>query len=130
MPVRLGRWIIPRNLDGVKLHARHKNSLLLAVLGLGGGPQQSAKVVVVNLLVVGHHKGAPPLLARLALHLVLVDGLGGVELGEVPLEVLEDVVVHLGQAQLGAGHLFENGPVRRHLLNGLDGELLLNLGGC
>ena len=112
---------------GERQRGRTEDGLLLAVLELWVGAQDGAKVVVVDLFLVGHHEVAPLLLALLALHLVLVDCLGGVEVGEVALQVLEDVVVHLGEAQVGALDLFEDGPVRLHLDDGLDGELLLDL---
>ena len=76
-----------------------EDGLVLAVFPLGVGTQDGAKAVVVHLLLISHAELAPPLLASLALHLILVDGCGGVELGEVALEVLVDLIIDLGQAQ-------------------------------
>ncbi len=43
------------------------------------------------------------------------------------MQVLEDVGVHLGQAQGRALDALEDGPVSLHVLDDLDGELLLHL---
>lgn len=94
---------------------------MLLVLHLRRRPHDGAKVVVVDALLVGHHELAPPVFARLALELVLVDGRGRVEVGEVLVQVLEDLVVDLGQAQLGAGDFFEDGPVCLEVLDGCGG---------
>lgn len=97
-----------------------KDGGVLAVLDLWTRPQHGTEVVVIDLLLVGRHELAPPLLSDLALHLILVNGGGGVELGEVGLEVFEYVVVHLGEAQRGALHLLEDGPVRLKMLHGCN----------
>jgi hypothetical protein len=89
----------------------------LSVLELGVGAQDSAEAVVGNLLLIGHHKVPPPGLAFLALHLILVDGLGRVEFGEVLLQVLEDLVVEFSEAQCRALDLLEDGPVGLQVLN-------------
>lgn len=104
-----------------------KDGILPAVLRLRVRAHHGAKVVVVHQLLIDHHEVAPPLLALLALHLVLVDGLGRVEVGEVPLEVLVDVIVHPGEAQGRALDTFKDRPVGLQVLHHLDGELLLDL---
>lgn len=127
--------VLPGNLNSVELHARHyrpcqqvwaihfrfdlhtENSGVLLVLGLGVVADHGAEIVVVNLLLVGHQELAPPILALLALHLVLVDSGGRVELGEVGLEVLVDFVVDLGQAEGRALDHLEDGPVGLHVLD-------------
>lgn len=75
---------------------------MLFVLKLGVRSHNSSEVVVVNRLLVNHHELPPPVLAALALHLALVDRRGWVEVGEVPLQVLVDLVIVLGQTQQGA----------------------------
>lgn len=90
----------------------------MTILKLGIGPHYGAKVVVVDLLLICHHEVAPPLLAGLALHFVLVDGGGRVELGEVGLQVLVDLVIHLCETQRRALDFLENSPVCGHVLHG------------
>lgn len=85
-----------------------EDCLLLAVLKLGVRAQHGAKVVIVDCLLIRHHEVAPPLLARLALHDVLVDRLGGVELGEVALQVLVDLLVESGQTKRRALDFLED----------------------
>jgi hypothetical protein len=119
---------VPGYLNGVELHPRHEYGAFLCVFCLGTGADHGAKVVVIDLVLIRHHKFAPPLLALGALHYVLVNGGGGVELGEVFLQVLKDVVVQLGQTQGGALYSFEDRPVCLHMLNDFDGKLLLHLG--
>lgn len=127
-----------------------ENSSVLVILVLGVRPDNRAKVEVVNRLLILHHPVAPLLLAGLALHLVLVDCRRRVEIGELFLEVCVDLVVHLGQPQLRARHLFEDCPVCHQVFDGccsvserdsgtsviarnerptLDRELLLHLHG-
>jgi hypothetical protein len=107
----------PNNLDCVKLHADCKNGLILAVLELRVCPDDCAVVEVLDLLVVRHDKLAPLLFAVLALHLVLVYCGFRVKVGELRLEVLVDLIVELGEAQLGAGHLLEDLPVCLNVLH-------------
>ena len=106
---------------------RTEDGLFLAVLHVGTGAHHGTKVVVVDALLVGHHELAPSLLASLALHLVLINGLGGVELRKILLEVREDVLVELCQTDFGAWNFLKNSPVDLHVLDDLDGELLLDL---
>lgn len=74
-----------------------KDSLLLRVLAFRIRPQHSAKVIIVNPFLIGHHELPPPLLAFLALHIILVYRLRNVNIWKVFLEVLEDFVVDLGK---------------------------------
>lgn len=97
-----------------------KNSLLTAILKLGVRPQHRSKVELSNLLVILHHKVPPPLLALLALHLILINRLGRVELGERLLEVLVDLVVPARQAERRALDSFEDRPVGLHVLDGCE----------
>lgn len=94
---------------------------MLCVLVLGVGSQYGAETVVVDLVLVGHHELAPPLLPLGALHLVLDNGLGRVEVRKVLAKVFVDVVVYLGQAQGAALDLLEDGPVGLEVLDGCDG---------
>jgi len=104
--------------------ARHgiltEDAAVLCILVLGVGAQNGAETVVVDLVLVHHHKLTPPLLALNTLHLVLHDGLVRVEVGEVLDEVVVDVVVDFGQAEGAALDLFEDGPVRFEVLDGCD----------
>jgi hypothetical protein len=118
---------LPCNLESVKLHAGNKDGGVLLVLDLGAVANHGTKIVVVDLLLVLHHEVAPPVLSVLALHLVLVNLGGGVELGEGLLKVLHDLVVDLGEAKRRALDALEDGPVGLHVLDDLDGELLLDL---
>lgn len=76
-----------------------KNSSVLLILELRTGSQNSSEVIIVNLLVVGHHELPPPLLAGLALHLALIDRRGRVEVRKILLQVLVDIVIVFGQSQ-------------------------------
>lgn len=76
-----------------------ENGFLLSILDRWTVPHHGAKVVVLNLRLVCIDEVPPPFFARLALHLVLVDGGLGVEIGELLFEVFEDLVVHFGQTQ-------------------------------
>lgn len=96
---------------------RTEDGGVLLIFNLRTRAQDGAKVVVVDPLVVGHHEFPPPLLSRLALHLILVDGSGGVEVGEILLQVLVDLIVVLGQPQRRALDFAENGPVRLKVLD-------------
>lgn len=49
-----------------------KDGVLLGVILFAISSDQSSKVVIVNLVLEGHHKVAPPLLADPRLHLILV----------------------------------------------------------
>jgi hypothetical protein len=102
---------LPNNFDSVELHAHSKYCLVLAVLELGVCSDDCAVVVVVHLLLVCHDELAPSLLSILALHLLLVYGCLGVEIGEVLFEVFVDFIVEFGEAQLRARHLLEDLPV-------------------
>lgn len=93
------------------MHANRKYCLILAVLELGVCPDDGAVVVVIDPLLVGVDELAPSLLALLALHLVLVNCCLWVELGKVLLEVFVDLIVELGEAELGAGDLLEDFPI-------------------
>lgn len=106
------------NLDGVELHANTEDGGVLVVLDIGAGAQDCAEVVVVDLVLELVDPVAPLLLSGLALHLVLVDGTGRVEVGECLHEGCVDLVVHLGQAQLGALDLLQDGPVCHQVLDG------------
>lgn len=124
---------VSRDLDGVELHSRNytevstpsrfdipahtKDSLILPILRLGVHSQHSTEVIIIDLLLIRHHELAPSLFAGFALHLVLVDGLGDVELGEVGLEMLVDLIVNFCQAQLRALDFLEDGPVGGHVLD-------------
>jgi hypothetical protein len=110
-PIPAGRLSLPSDFDGVELHAHCKYGLVLTILEFGVGPDNGAVIEVVHLLVVGHDKLAPLLFARLALHLLLVDCGFRVEIGKVLLEVFVDLIVELGQPQLGAGYFLEDLPV-------------------
>jgi hypothetical protein len=90
-------FILPSNLNGVELHAYCKYSLVLAILKLGVGPNDGAIIVVVDLLVVCSDELAPPLFSCLALHLLLIDGGGRVEIGKLLLKVFVDLIVELGE---------------------------------
>lgn len=80
----------------VKANFTHtKDGLILTVLPFWVSSQHCTKVVIANLLLVRHHKLPPPLLASLALHLVLIDGGCGVEFREIGLQVLIDLIVEL-----------------------------------
>lgn len=103
-----------------------KNGVVLLILLISAVANDCAKVVVLDLLLELVDPFAPLLLAGLALHGVLVDGGGGVEVGELLHEGLVDLVVHLGQAQLGALDLLEDGPVGHEVLDSCwVGELAL-----
>lgn len=108
---------LPSDLNGIELHAHCENSSLLCVVCLRASPHHGAEVEVLHLLLVLVDEVAPPLLAGLALHLVLVYGGGCVEVGELLLEVLVDLIVNLGEAQSRALDLFEDVPVRLHVLD-------------
>jgi len=108
---------LPSDLDGVELHAHRKYSAVLAVLGLCVRAHHGAEVVVLHPRVVFHDEVAPSLLPRLALHLILDNRSCRVPLGEILLEVFVDLVVDLGEAELGAGDLLEDVPVRLHVLH-------------
>lgn len=93
---------------------------MLCILVLGVSSQYGTEAVVVNLVLVGHHELAPPLLPLGALHLVLDNGLRRVKFGEVFAEVFVNVVIYLGQAQCAALNFLENGPVGLEVLDGCD----------
>lgn len=94
---------------------------MLCIFVLGVGSQYSAEAVVVDLVFVGHHEFTPLLLSLGALHFVLDDGLGRVEVRESLTEVFVYVVVYLGQAQGAAPDLLEDGPVGLEVFDGCDG---------
>jgi hypothetical protein len=106
-----GRLSLPSDFDGVELHAHCEYGLVLTILKLGVGPNNGAVVEVVHLLIVGHDELAPSLFARFTLHLLLVNCGFRVEVGELLLEVFVDLIIELGEAQLGAGHFLEDLPV-------------------
>mgnify|MGYP007033529218 CR=1 FL=1 len=82
----------------IRMTSRTENGLVLAVFKGRVGAQQSAEIVVVDLLLVMVDEVSPALLACLALHLILVDCSLGVVVGKLLLEVLVDFVVDLGKA--------------------------------
>lgn len=94
-----------------------KDRSRLAILGRSTCAQHSAKVVVIYFVLVHIDKVPPLLLASLALHLILINRTLEVEVGELLVEVLEDLIVELGQAQFRAWELLEDGPVCTHVLN-------------
>lgn len=87
------------------------------IFHLGARPQNGAEIVIVDRLLIGHHEFPPPLLASLTLHLVLVDRDGGVEVGEILLQMLVDVVIVFGQAQGRALDLGQDRPVCFEMLD-------------
>lgn len=89
----------------------------MVVLGLGACAEHGAEVVVLDLVLVLADELAPPLLALLALHLILVQCGGGVELGEVLLKVFVDFIVDLRQSQFGTWDFFKDLPVCLHVLH-------------
>lgn len=97
-----------------------EDAAVLCVLVLGVCSQDGSEAVVVDPVVVDHHELAPALLADGALHLVFYYGLGGIEVWEVLDEVLEDLVVDLGQAEGAALDLLEDGPIRLEVLDGCE----------
>lgn len=99
------------------MHSLTKDSLLLSVLPGRVGTQHGTEVVVIHLAFVCVNEATPPLLAGLALHLILVDGGLQVVVGELFEEMLVDDVVDLREAQLRAGELLEDGPVGCHVLD-------------
>lgn len=109
---------LPGDFEGVKLHTHGKDRAVLIIVLLGVGTDQGAEVEVVDLLLVHGDELAPSLFALLTLHLVLVDGLAHIDLGKVLLEVLVDLVIVLGETELGTLDRLEDLPVRLHLLNG------------
>lgn len=123
--------LIPRDFDGIKLHAhREYHIILVAIVRLRVAPEHRAKIEVLNLLFVCVDELAPFLLALLALHLILVYRSGQIELRKFVFEMLVDVVVEFGQAQLRARDFLEYIPVCFHVLDDFDGKLLLDLGNC
>lgn len=104
-----------------------KDCRILIILRLWVVPHHRPKVVIIDRLLVLHHEVPPPLLPRLALHLILVDRLGGVELREGLLQVSVDFLVNFGEAEGRAFDFLENGPVGLHVLNYFYGELLFDL---
>jgi hypothetical protein len=111
--------LLPSNFDSVELHTDSEDGALLGVVGLVARTEHGAEVEVLDLLLVLVDEVAPLLLSGLALHLILVYGGRGIEVGELLLEVLVDFVVELGQAKLGARHFLEDVPVCLHVLNDL-----------
>lgn len=91
---------------------------MLVVLEFRVRSYNRAEIVVFDFLLILVHEVAPLLLALLALHLVLIDGLRRVEVGEFLLEMFVDFVVDLRQAQLGARRLLKNRPVRLQMFHG------------
>lgn len=94
-----------------------KDGLLLAVFELGVRPQHSTEIEVVNLSIVDIAEVAPLLLAGLALHIIFVDSSSQIEIRELLLEVLVNIIIHLGESKLGAGDILEQRPVCHHLLH-------------
>lgn len=81
-----------------QLQALTENRLLLAILAGRTSPQHRTKIIILDLLLallILLNETPPLLLAGLALHLVLVDGGFHVEVGELAVEVRQDVVVEL-----------------------------------
>lgn len=93
---------------------------ILLVVNKMAVANHGTKVKVLDRLLVRHHEVSPALLARLALHDVLVDNGGRVELGKRSHQVCVDLVVHLGQAQRRALDALEDGPVGLHVLDDCD----------
>ena len=112
--------LAPRLPDGTLTNSGKltKDRSLLVVFKLGVRAQHGAKVVVVNRFLVLLHPVAPLLLARLALHFLLVEGRGGVEVGKFFLEAVEDFVIHLCQPKLRAWDLLENRPIGHQMFDG------------
>ena len=81
-------------------------------------PDNRPEVVVVDLLLILVHPVAPFFLAQLALHSILVQRLCGIEVGELLLEVLVDLVVHLGQPQFRPRDFFQDSPVCHQVFHG------------
>jgi hypothetical protein len=98
-----------------------ENGLILSIFPLGVGSHYCAKVVIVNLLLIHHDEFPPSFLASFALHLVFVDCGSRIEFGEVFLQMLIYVVIHLGESQRRPADLFEDCPICRHMLNGCGG---------
>ena len=94
-----------------------KYGLLLFVLALSIRSQHRAEVVIVDLLLVCHQELPPPLLASLALHLVLVNLRCRVELGEIGLQMCIDLIVELCESECRSADLLEDGPVCGHMLD-------------
>lgn len=95
-----------------------ENGSILLIFDVGAGPEHSSEVEVVDLAIVLVDPVSPFLLARLALHAILVDGLSRVEVREFLHKALIDLVVHLCQPKLRAPNLLENRPVRHQVLHG------------
>lgn len=68
---------------------------ILFVFDVGTRSQHGTEIVIVNSLVISHQELAPPFLARLALHLVLVNSSRRIELGKLGLKVFVNLVIHL-----------------------------------
>lgn len=107
---------LPSDLNSIELHAHTENGGFLIILGIRTGTEHGAKVEVLDLVPL-HHPGAPLLLAGLALHLVLDEGPGGIEIGECFHERVVDIIVLLGQAKLRALDLLQNSPVCHEMFN-------------
>lgn len=88
-----------------------KDGAFLAILRRGVCAQHGAEVVVIHLVLVLVDEVPPLLLASLALHLILVYRRLEVKVRELLVEVFENLVVELGEAQLGARELLEDGPI-------------------
>lgn len=99
----------------VVLHT--KDRILLCILGLGAFSKHGPEIVVIDCFFICHHPVPPLLLPCFALHLILIDRLCGVEIRKFFLKMFVYVVVHFSQFQLRAAHLFQDRPVRCHMLN-------------
>lgn len=100
MSVRTGQW-----------HCRAYHTKYGSALPILEGwirSQHRAKVVVVHLVLVHVDEVSPLLFASLALHLIFVDCSLEIKVRELSVEVLEDIIVKLGQAQFGSWELLED----------------------
>lgn len=73
---------VASNLNSVEVHAHTEDGGVLVVLLVGASSDDCAKVEVIDLLLELVDPVAPLLLASLALHVILVDSGGGIEVGE------------------------------------------------
>lgn len=103
---------IPCDFNGVELHShcydadlsrvpfngnqdrQTEDCLPLPILKCRIRSQHGAKVIVVHGFLIFHHEVPPPLLALLALHLVLVDCFLWVKFWKLPSEMIIDLIVH------------------------------------
>ena len=94
-----------------------ENSLLLTIFDIWRVSNHCSEVEIIDPFLVCHQEFAPPLLASLALHFILINTLRGIEIWEIGLEMCVDLIVDLGEPQGRATDLFEDCPVCGHMLN-------------